>query len=50
MSQFLAEAVSVAVVEAAHELGVSGTVHIAEPDGMGLTSTGFAADGSMLWP
>ena len=50
MSQFLAEAVSAAMVRAADDRGLPGTVHIATPGLHGLFSAGFEADGTQLWP
>jgi len=49
MSQFLAESVSDAMLEVARKEGIPGTVHIATPTAVGFTSTGYAADGSILW-
>tara|TARA_B110001452_G_scaffold81512_1_gene66666 strand:- start:270 stop:1283 length:1014 start_codon:yes stop_codon:yes gene_type:complete len=49
MSQFLAEAVSEAMVAEAATRGISGTAHIATPSEVGVTSTGYVSDGRMLW-
>jgi len=50
MSQFLAEAVSIRIQEAAIAQGVAGTVHIAEPSMEGLQSVGYDVNGNQLWP
>ena len=49
MSQFLAEAVSEAMLRVARETGISGTVHISPPSFAGFNSVGTAADGTTLW-
>jgi len=49
MSQFLAESVSDAMLDVANKEGIPGTVHIATPSAIGFNSTGYAADGSVLW-
>jgi len=49
MSQFLAEAVSEAMLNVARKAGIAGTVHIATPSFAGFNSVGTAADGTMLW-
>jgi len=49
MSQFLAEAVSEAMLDVAKKEGIPGTVHIATPSATGINSTGYAADGTVLW-
>jgi len=49
MSQFLAEAVSDALLEFARKEDIAGTVHIATPSFIGFNSTGFASDGRVLW-
>lgn len=49
MSQFLAEAVSEALLEEARKNGISGTVHISTPSFGGLNSVGTTADGAVLW-
>ena len=49
MSQFLAEAVSAALLEAAARFGIDGEVYVATPSETGITSAGFAADGTPLW-
>lgn len=50
MSQFLAEAVSQAMMNEAEKRGVAGgEVHVAMPSESGLVSSGFAADGTPLW-
>jgi len=49
MSQFLAEGVSRAVHDAAERQGVRGSVHIAGPSLLGLTSVGFDESGSRMW-
>ena len=49
MSQFLAEAVSTAMVDEAARLGFAGEVHVSVPTEEGLVSSGFAADGTPLW-
>jgi len=49
MSQFLAEAVSLSMHEAATAQGVAGSVHIAEPSIGGLTSAGYDKEGNQLW-
>ena len=49
MSQFLAEAVSEAMLGAARRSGIAGTVHIATPSFAGFSSVGTAADGTVLW-
>jgi len=49
MSQFLAEAVSEAMLDVARKQGISGTVHIASPSLTGMQSVGYAADGTVLW-
>jgi len=49
MSQFLAEAVSEAMLNVARNAGIQGTVHIATPSFAGFNSVGTAADGTMLW-
>ena len=48
-AQFLAESVSQAFLEAAHENGIPGGVHIATPSERGLISSGVAEDGTLLW-
>ena len=49
MSQFLAEAVSEAMLRVARQTGISGTVHISPPSFAGFNSVGTAADGTVLW-
>lgn len=49
MSQFLAEAVSKAMIKVGEEKGLTGTVHVASPTATGFNSVGYAADGSVLW-
>ena len=49
MSQFLAEAVSEEVVEAARRCGVRGSVHIAQPALDGITSAGYDSEGRRMW-
>jgi len=49
MSQFLAEAVSQALLKAATDFEVSGEVHVATPSQQGILSSGFAEDGTPLW-
>jgi len=49
MSQFLAESVSDAMLDVAKKEGIPGTVHIATPTSVGFNSTGYAADGTVLW-
>jgi len=49
MSQFLAEAVSDSMIHQAQKMGLSGTVHIANPAPIGFNSVGAAADGTELW-
>jgi len=49
MSQFLAESVSEAFLEAAHENSIPGGVHIATPSERGLISSGVSKDGTLLW-
>jgi len=49
MSQFLAEAVSEAMLDVARKEGLPGTVHISAPSYNGFSSIGTAADGSVLW-
>ena len=49
MSQFLAEGVSQAVLQAADREGVRGSVHIASPSMEGLTSAGFDSNGRKMW-
>jgi len=49
MSQFLAEAVSEAMEEAAAKYGVAGGVHITSPSVAGLRSVGYDEDGKQLW-
>jgi homoserine kinase len=49
MSQFLAEAVSEAMLNEARKAGLPGTVHIATPSITGVNSVGTAADGTVLW-
>lgn len=49
MSQFLAEAVSEAMVQEAARMGISGTAHIATPSAAGVSSSGFLASGQPLW-
>jgi homoserine kinase len=49
MSEFLAEAVSEAMVREASGIGVTGTVHISPPSRIGVQSVGTAADGTVLW-
>ena len=49
MSQFLAEAVSGAMLSEAHRRGFPGEVHVAMPSEEGLVSSGFAADGTPMW-
>jgi len=49
MSQFLAEAVSEAMVTEAAERGISGTAHIATPSEVGIKSTGVSVSGVQLW-
>jgi len=49
MSQFLAESVSDAMLDVAKREGIPGTVHIATPSSVGVTSSGFSADGQRLW-
>eukprot|EP00908_Phaeocystis_cordata_P024096 Transcript_6570.p2 GENE.Transcript_6570~~Transcript_6570.p2 ORF type:complete len:396 (+),score=132.31 Transcript_6570:91-1188(+) len=49
MSQFLAEAVSEEVLEAARRCGVRGSVHIAQPALDGITSAGYDSEGRRMW-
>ena len=49
MSQFLAEAVSEALLEEAAKQGISGTVHISTPSFTGLSSIGTDSEGTVLW-
>jgi len=49
MSQFIAEAVSEAMIETGKENDISGTVHISSPSTLGMVSVGTAKDGSILW-
>ena len=49
MSQFLSEAISEAMLAVADKTGLPGTVHIANPSKMGVSSVGSAADGTVLW-
>ena len=49
MSQFLAEAVSEAMLDTARQHGISGTVHISTPSFNGVSSIGTASDGTVLW-
>ena len=49
MSQFLAESVSEAMLEIGRQSGITGTVHIASPSTMGVTSVGVTSDNSVLW-
>ena len=49
MSQFLAEAVSEAMLEVARKEGLPGTVHISSPSAVGCSSIGIAADNTVLW-
>jgi len=49
MSQFLAEAVSEAMLDVAKREGLPGTVHIASPSNIGCVTSGFTADGTKLW-
>ncbi|KAL1518816.1 hypothetical protein AB1Y20_003095 [Prymnesium parvum] len=50
MSQFLAESVSQAFLEAARGIGIPGGVHIAMPSQRGLSSSGVDANKNVLWP
>ena len=49
MSQFLAEAVSEAMMKLAKEQGISGTIHITTATNSGLNSVGTSANGKELW-
>jgi homoserine kinase len=49
MSQFLAEAVSEAMLKEARNQSIPGTVHISPPSAVGVSSIGTAADGTILW-
>ena len=49
MSQFLAEAVSEAMLDTARKEGLPGTVHISTPSASGVSSLGIAADNTVLW-
>ena len=49
MSQFLAEAVSEAMLDVARKEGLPGTVHISTPSPVGVNSVGIADDNSVLW-
>jgi hypothetical protein len=49
MSQFLAEAVSVAMQDAASAEGLEGEVHVAMPSESGLRTSGWSKDGTPLW-
>jgi len=49
MSQFLAEAVSEAMIQEAADRGISGTAHIATPSEVGIKSTGVSTSGVRLW-
>lgn len=49
MSQFLAEAVSIAMRDAALAEGMDGEVHVAMPSEEGLTTSGWSEDGTPLW-
>ena len=49
MSQFLAEAVSDAMLEAARLQNLTGEVHVALPSETGTVTSGFAEDGTPLW-
>jgi len=49
MSQFLAEAVSEAMLTEARNQSIPATVHISAPSALGVSSVGTAADGSILW-
>jgi len=49
MSQFIAEAVSEAMIAKGMENGISATVHISQPTKQGMVSVGTAEDGTVLW-
>merc|ERR1719359_203251 len=49
MSQFLAEAVSAALLKVAGEKGHPGTVHISRATNSGMSSVGSDAAGKTLW-
>lgn len=49
MSQFLAESVSDAMLARAEKMGITGTVHIANPARNGINSVGYDESGTMLW-
>jgi len=49
MSQFLAEAVSGAMLDAAEQQGLSGEVHIAVPTQTGVVTSGFDENDKPMW-
>lgn len=49
MSQFLAEVVSEAMVNAAGKMGITGTAHITTPSHTGISSQGWNKEGVRLW-